>query len=46
MHSDDPSVINLQGCLEKADYIITNEGSMDALYAKVEDVLTEIKHEK
>lgn len=40
--SDDPNHQNLGACIKLADYAIINDGDMDALYAKIEEVLGKI----
>lgn len=42
MESADPTHQNLKGCIERCDYVIINEGSIDDLYKKIEDVLDKV----
>lgn len=42
LESTDPTHQNLKGCIAKADYVIINDGSVDDLYKKIEDVLEKI----
>lgn len=39
MESTDPSHQNLKKCIEMADYVIVNDGTMEDLYKKIEEVL-------
>jgi dephospho-CoA kinase len=45
MESDDPNKQNLGKCIEMADYIIRNNGSIDRLLNKLGRVMKEIKTE-
>lgn len=42
MSSADPNKQNLQECLRMADFVLTNNGSRDELYAQLEDALKKI----
>ena len=47
MNSDDPNKQNLHACIQRADYVFSNNGSLDALTLQVETVLKEIEdHER
>ena len=39
MTSDDPNSQNLQKCREMADFVFSNDGTVNELYGKVEEVL-------
>lgn len=36
MHSDDPNKQNISACIQQADYLISNEGSIAVLHEKIE----------
>lgn len=42
MNSDDPNKQNLAACIQEADYVFKNNGSIDDLYKQVEKVLQDI----
>jgi dephospho-CoA kinase len=42
MHSKDPNRQNLSECIKNADYIIRNDGTIDELQQKTEEILNEI----
>lgn len=42
MNTDDPNKQNLSKCLEMADFVFTNNGSLDALQKEVDKVLQKI----
>jgi len=42
MKTDDPNKQNLSRCIEIADFIISNDGSIQLLEDKVEDILQKI----
>jgi dephospho-CoA kinase len=39
MHSGDPNKQNLHDCIKMADYVFSNNSSIEALYAQVEETL-------
>lgn len=41
MHSDEPHKQNIQGVIERADFRIMNNGTLEELHAEIERVLTE-----
>jgi len=43
MISDNPNIINLENCIDIADYKFDNSGDMEALYKQVDEVLRELK---
>ena len=44
MTSDDPNKQNLSKCIEMADYVLNNNGSVNELYAETEEIInTEIE---
>lgn len=43
MESDDPNKQNLKKCIQMADFVIDNNGSMDQLNSKIEEILKIIK---
>ena len=43
MNSDDPNKQNLHACIQQADYVFSNNGTLDALTLQVETVLKEIE---
>lgn len=43
MQSDDPNKQNLKACIEAADYVFCNDGSIEELHRKVRDTLDEIR---
>lgn len=43
MNSADPNKQNINACMQLADYIFTNNGSMDDLYREIDGVLEKIK---
>ncbi len=43
MQSDDPNKQNLKACIEAADYVFRNDGSIEELHQKVGDTLDEIR---
>ncbi|MDD5086560.1 MAG: AAA family ATPase [Candidatus Nanoarchaeia archaeon] len=43
MQSKDPNKQNLSKCISMADYVFDNNGTVEELYKKVEDVLDEIR---
>ncbi len=42
MHSDDPNKQNLSECILQADFIIRNDGSLEQLQQKTEEILKKI----
>lgn len=42
LQSDDPTHQNLKACIAKADYLIINDGDIDALHKKIEEILEKI----
>jgi dephospho-CoA kinase len=40
--SPDPTKGNLLGCIKRADFVIVNDGSLDALHAQIDAILPEI----
>lgn len=42
MTSDDPNKQNLKECIRMADFVLTNNGSMEKLYAQIEKILKKI----
>ncbi|MEK7477756.1 MAG: AAA family ATPase [Patescibacteria group bacterium] len=42
MHSDDPNKQNLAECIKQADFVLTNNGSFDELYAQIGKILERI----
>lgn len=42
MSSDDPNHQNLSRCMQMADYVFTNDGGFEDLYAQVEQVLNQL----
>jgi dephospho-CoA kinase len=44
MNSDDPNKQNLRACIQQADYVFSNNGTLDALTLQVETALKEIEH--
>jgi dephospho-CoA kinase len=42
MQNDDPNKQNLKNCIEMADYQIDNNGSVNALHQKVEEIISDI----
>ena len=42
MNSDDPNKQNLHACIEQADYVFSNNGTLDELTLQVETALKEI----
>lgn len=46
MTSDDPNKQNLKVCIEQADYVFDNGGSIEDLRAKVEEVLQQIAYRR
>lgn len=44
MTSDDPNKQNLKVCIEQADYVFDNSGSIQELEAKVEEVITKLTY--
>lgn len=43
MESDDPNKQNLKKCIQMADFVINNNGDLDQLNNKIEEILTIIK---
>ena len=43
MESDDPNKQNLKKCIEMADFVIDNDGNLDELNLKIEEILKIIK---
>lgn len=43
MTSDDPNKQNLKKCIDMADFVFENDGSLQSLYKQVEDVLIQIE---
>jgi dephospho-CoA kinase len=43
MESDDPNKQNLKKCIELADFVIDNNGNLDELNSKIEEILKIIK---
>ncbi len=43
MESDDPNKQNLKKCIEMADFVIDNNGTLDELNLKIEEILKIIK---
>ena len=45
MHSDDPNKQNLSECINRADFVISNDGSIEELHRQIEAILekTDIK---
>lgn len=39
MQSNDPNKQNLSACIQKADFLITNDGVIEELWAKVDEVM-------
>ena len=46
MTSDDPNKQNLKKCIEEADFLFDNGGTMEQLQAKVEEVLQQITYHR
>jgi dephospho-CoA kinase len=44
MNSDDPNKQNLHACIQQADYVFSNNGTLEALTLQVETALIEIEH--
>ena len=44
MHSDDPNKQNLRGCIERADVIIENNGTLEELHGQIDTILKEGLH--
>ena len=44
MSTADPNKQNLGKCIEMSDFVFYNDGSMDELFTRVEEVLAEIKN--
>ncbi|MDP4291057.1 MAG: AAA family ATPase [Bacteroidota bacterium] len=44
MNSDDPNKQNLHTCIQQADYVFSNNGTLDELTLQVEKVLREIEN--
>jgi len=44
MNSDDPNKQNLYACIQQADYVFSNNGSLDELTLQVETALKEIEN--
>jgi dephospho-CoA kinase len=42
MHSTDPNRQNLSECIKHADYVISNNGSLEELHKQTEDILEKI----
>ena len=42
MHSDDPNKQNLSECIRQADFVLRNDGSMEQLKQKTEEILKNI----
>lgn len=42
MHNSDPAKQNIAAVMEQADYVITNNGSLEELHAQIETVLEKI----
>ncbi|MFO8055320.1 MAG: AAA family ATPase [Bacteroidales bacterium] len=42
MQSDDPNKQNLKACIQQADYLFRNDGTIAELYARVQNALEEI----
>jgi dephospho-CoA kinase len=42
LHNVEPWKMNLVECIKRADFVFRNDGSVDELFKKVEDVLNEI----
>ncbi len=42
MDNEDPTHMNLKGCLALADYVIINDGSVEQLHKRIEEVLEKI----
>ncbi|HNY02363.1 MAG TPA: AAA family ATPase [Bacteroidales bacterium] len=45
MTAADPAAQNLQACIREADYLLTNNGSREELFAQVEQVLHQVSKE-
>ncbi|MFA8298763.1 MAG: AAA family ATPase [Hyphomicrobiales bacterium] len=43
MTTDDPNKQNLKKCIDSADFVLNNDGSIDDLHKQVEEILTRIK---
>jgi len=43
MDSSDPTKGNIKGCMERADFTVTNDGTIEELYKKLDGVLKRIK---
>lgn len=43
MESDDPNKQNLKKCIQIADFVIDNNGTLDELHSKIEEILKIIK---
>ncbi len=44
MHSDDPNKQNLSACINQAEYIVSNNGSIKELEKKIDKILTRIQN--
>jgi len=44
MNSDDPNKQNLHACIQQADYVFSNNGTLEALTLQVETALKEIEN--
>ena len=42
MHSDDPDNQNLSKCIEMADFVLTNDGSIDDLHMQIEGLIKKL----
>jgi len=45
MNSDDPNKQNLHACIQQADYVFSNNGTLEALTLQVETALKEINYD-
>ncbi|MEI8090902.1 MAG: hypothetical protein WCG98_01220 [bacterium] len=43
MNSDDPNKQNLQACIDLADYVIENNGTIDELRQQVDKIMKQIE---
>ena len=46
MNSDDPNKQNLAACIKEANFLFVNDGSIDDLHKKVEEVFNEIMRQR
>jgi dephospho-CoA kinase len=46
MHSTDPNKQNIARCVEMADHVINNNGTVDELHAQIEQVLQKIQKDE